>query len=153
MEHFVIIVNGWKPLTITTKHSILDAAAALDPPLGILLNSAAFSFLKCHLVPIIRLVLKNHITHYIKSVRIRSYSGSTFPAFGLNKGRYSVSLRIRSECGEIRSGRALNTDTFHAVSFLILTHLSCFIWVQSLIICLVFEFQPAKTYYLQKTRS
>ena len=32
MERFVIIVNGWKPLTITTKRSILDVAAALDPP-------------------------------------------------------------------------------------------------------------------------
>ena len=31
MEHFVIIVNGWKPLTIITKRSILDVAAALDP--------------------------------------------------------------------------------------------------------------------------
>ena len=34
MECFVIIVNGWKPLTTITKHSILDVAAALDPPLG-----------------------------------------------------------------------------------------------------------------------
>ena len=33
MECFVIIVNGWKPLTIITKHSILFVAAALDPPL------------------------------------------------------------------------------------------------------------------------
>ena len=33
MERFVIIVNGWKPLTIITKHSILDVAAVLDPPL------------------------------------------------------------------------------------------------------------------------
>ena len=33
MEHFVIIVNGWKPLTIITKSSILDAAAVLDPPM------------------------------------------------------------------------------------------------------------------------
>ena len=33
MECFVIIVNGFKPLTIITKHFILDAAAALDPPL------------------------------------------------------------------------------------------------------------------------
>ena len=33
MEHFVIIVNGWKPLTIITKRSILDVVAALDPPL------------------------------------------------------------------------------------------------------------------------
>ena len=35
MERFVIIVNGFQPLTIITKRSILDAAAALDPPLGI----------------------------------------------------------------------------------------------------------------------
>ena len=33
MERFVIIVNGWKPLTIMTKRSILDVAAFLDPPL------------------------------------------------------------------------------------------------------------------------
>ena len=33
MEHFVIIVNGWKPLTIVTKRSIPDVAAVLDPPL------------------------------------------------------------------------------------------------------------------------
>ena len=33
MERFVIIVNGWKPLTIITKRSILDVAAALYPPL------------------------------------------------------------------------------------------------------------------------
>ena len=33
MERFVIIVNGWKPLTNITKRSILDVAAALDPPL------------------------------------------------------------------------------------------------------------------------
>ena len=34
MEHFVIIVNGSKTLTIITKSSILDVAAVLDPPLG-----------------------------------------------------------------------------------------------------------------------
>ena len=33
MERFVIIVNGWKSLTVITKCSILDVAAALDPPL------------------------------------------------------------------------------------------------------------------------
>ena len=33
MERFVIIVNGFQPLTIITKHFILDVAAALDPPL------------------------------------------------------------------------------------------------------------------------
>ena len=38
MECFVIIVNGFQPLTIITKHSILDVAAALDPPLGTLVQ-------------------------------------------------------------------------------------------------------------------
>ena len=33
MERFVRIVNGFQPLTIITKRSILDVAAALDPPL------------------------------------------------------------------------------------------------------------------------
>ena len=32
-EGFVIIVNDFQPLTIITKHSILDVAAALDPSL------------------------------------------------------------------------------------------------------------------------
>ena len=31
IERFMIIVNGWKPLTSITKRSILDFAAALDP--------------------------------------------------------------------------------------------------------------------------
>ena len=31
MERFVIIVNGFQSLTIITKRSILEAAAALDP--------------------------------------------------------------------------------------------------------------------------
>ena len=30
MEHFVIIVNGWEPLTIITKSSILNVEAVLD---------------------------------------------------------------------------------------------------------------------------
>ena len=32
MERFVRIVNDFQPLTIITKRSILDVAAALDPP-------------------------------------------------------------------------------------------------------------------------
>ena len=35
MERFVIIVNGFQALIITTKRSILDVAAVLDPPLRI----------------------------------------------------------------------------------------------------------------------
>ena len=40
MERFVLIVNGWKPLTITTKCSILNVAAILDPHLILLLKSS-----------------------------------------------------------------------------------------------------------------
>ena len=55
------------------------------------------------------------VINLLKSVRIRSYSGPYFPAFGLNTERYSVSLRIQSECGKIRTRITPNTDTFHAV--------------------------------------
>ena len=53
--------------------------------------------------------------HCVKSVRIRSYSGPHFPAFGLNMERYSVSLRIQSEYGKMRTRTTPNTDTFYAV--------------------------------------
>ena len=33
MERFVILVNGFQPLTIITRRSILDVEAVLDPPL------------------------------------------------------------------------------------------------------------------------
>ena len=51
----------------------------------------------------------------VKSVRIRSYSGPHFPAFGLNTERYKVSLRIQSECGKIRTRITPNTDTVYPV--------------------------------------
>ena len=53
--------------------------------------------------------------HCVKSVRIWSYSGPHFPAFGLNMVRYIVSLRIQSECGNMRTRMTPNTDIFHAV--------------------------------------
>ena len=53
--------------------------------------------------------------HCVKGVRIWCFSGPFFPAFGLNTERYEVSLRIESECGKIRTRKASNTDTFHAV--------------------------------------
>ena len=43
------------------------------------------------------------------------FSGSSFPAFRLNTGKYSVSLRIQFKCGEIRTRKTPNTGTFHAV--------------------------------------
>ena len=57
----------------------------------------------------------NESMHCLKSVRIRSYSGPYFPAFGLNTERYSVSLRTQSECGKIWTRITPNADTFYAV--------------------------------------
>ena len=44
MEHFVIIVNGWKPLIIITRRSILDDAAVLDPLLNVADTSTNLSW-------------------------------------------------------------------------------------------------------------
>ena len=64
----------------------------------------------------------SHITpvHCTKNVRIRSYSGPHFPAFGLNTESYSVSLRIHSECGKMTTRITPNTDTFHAMVMMII---------------------------------
>ena len=53
------------------------------------------------------------VYHCIKSVRIRSFSGLHFPTFGLNTGRYSISLRIQSKCGKMRTRKTPNMDSFH----------------------------------------
>ena len=37
------------------------------------------------------------LSHFVKSVLIRSFFGPYFPAFGANTERYRVSLRIQSE--------------------------------------------------------
>ena len=47
--------------------------------------------------------------HCVKSTRIRNFSGPYFPT-----ETYSVSLRIHSECGKIRTRKTPNTDTFYA---------------------------------------
>ena len=55
--------------------------------------------------------------HCVKSVRIRSFSGPYFPAFGLSTGLNTerVSLRTQSECRKLRTRKTLNTETFQAV--------------------------------------
>ena len=56
----------------------------------------------------------------VKSVRIRSFSGPHFPAFGLNTERYGVygvSLRIQSKFGKMRTRKTPKTGTFHEVLF------------------------------------
>ena len=44
IEHFVIIVKEWKPLTVITKSSVLDVVAVLDPALRISLLAKIISF-------------------------------------------------------------------------------------------------------------
>ena len=63
--------------------------------------------------------------HCKKSVRIRSYSGPYFSAFGLNTEIYSISLRIQSECGRMRTRITPDTDTFYAVMVDFLPLLFC----------------------------
>ena len=46
IERFVTIVNGFQPLTIVTKRSILDVAAVPDPPLILMEKTEFFTFLK-----------------------------------------------------------------------------------------------------------
>ena len=55
----------------------------------------------------------SNVYHCVKSVRIRSYSGSHFLAFGLNTERYFVSLHIQSELEKMRTRIIPNKDTFH----------------------------------------
>ena len=62
------------------------------------------------------LISFHHISREcIKSVCIRSYSSPYFPVFGLNTERCSVSLRIQSERGKIRTRIIPNTATVYAV--------------------------------------
>ena len=68
----------------------------------------------------------NEKAQCVKNIRIRCYSCLHFPAFGLNTERYrlykyrdteySVSLRIQSDCGEMRTRITPNTDIFYAVT-------------------------------------
>ena len=73
-------------------------------------------------------------THCLKIVRIRSYSGPHFPAFGLNTERYRVSLCTQFECGKMRTRITPNTDTSYAVTAIIGTKITLLI-VFSVIPC------------------
>ena len=56
----------------------------------------------------------------VKSVRIRSFSCLYCPAIGSKTEIYWVNLRIHSECGEIRTRKTPDTDTFYTV-FIVLS--------------------------------
>ena len=69
----------------------------------------------------LRYMIKGNTDHCVKSVRIRSYSGPHFPAFGLNTDGYGVSFRIQSECGKMWTRITPNTNTFNAVDVLMIS--------------------------------
>ena len=77
--------------------------------------------------------------HCVTSVRIRSYSGQCFPAFGLNTYRYSASLRIQSDFGKIRTKITPNTDNFYAVLIALVFKDQCkLLWISPLLIPEIF---------------
>ena len=51
------------------------------------------------------------IKHFLKSVRIWSFSGPYFPAFGLTTEIYRLSFRIQSKYRKIKTRKTLGTDT------------------------------------------
>ena len=55
------------------------------------------------------------INHCVKNVRVRSFFDPHFPVFGLNTERYSVSLCVQTEYGNMRTRITQNTYTFNAV--------------------------------------
>ena len=66
----------------------------------------------------------------MKSVRIRSFFGPHFPAFGLNMDRYYVSLRIQSECGKNSEYRHFLSSEGCALSKCC-TFSNHFIWIKT----------------------
>ena len=60
-----------------------------------------------------------YLKHYPKSIRVRSFSGPYFPAFGC----YSVNLRILSECRKIWTRKTSNIDTFHTAKLSTMTNI------------------------------
>ena len=72
MELFVIIVNGFQPLTIITKCHILDVAVVLDPPLQtlkrlqqrVICNNKCYSF-RFTLFSIAIFFIKSNFAHFL----------------------------------------------------------------------------------------
>ena len=59
MERFVIIVNGFQPLTLITKGFIMDVAAVLDPPLMFQHNKSSTDILNELMLANLVLLLSN----------------------------------------------------------------------------------------------
>ena len=67
----MIIVNGFQPLTIITKYSILDVAAVLDLPLGALVVNGFIVLVKVLIENFLNIVTMVYLrTNIIHSYRL-----------------------------------------------------------------------------------
>ena len=115
LQNFRDCGGPWRLLHLGffTNHLKFNSIPALDHPQQKLQPiTIRFFNVNCNLEVFVSLI---YLLHCVKRVRIRSYSRFYFPAFGLNTERYSVSLRIESECVKIRIRVTPNTNTFNAV--------------------------------------
>ena len=99
MECFVIIVNGFQPLTVITKRSILDVAAVLDQPLIWWWNS----YVPTDLPSANKLVSKNQWANesysrssFTKSIQKEGWYYTFVPSLGLGLGLRLSFTRISS---------------------------------------------------------
>ena len=80
------------------------------------------------------------------------FSGPYFPVFGLNTKRYSVSLRIQSECGKIRTRKNSVFRHFTQCEYLICSLLMVFYFLYKLIV-LAFSMFAQVISFVQITRA
>ena len=76
-----------------------------------------FMFIYCiiNIIKQIQIVVDlTQILHCVKGVHTQSFFGPYFPVFGLNTERYSVSLRILSECRKMRNRTTPNRKIFRS---------------------------------------
>ena len=82
-----------------------------------------------------------NVDHCLRSVRIQSFSGPYFPAFGLNTERYSL-------CGKIRTSKNPNTDTFSGSKYYVSSEYS--VHAQQCIYQFFFTFRPQPSKFFSK---
>ena len=107
VELFVVIINGWKPLTIIRKSSTLDFAALLDPPLRWCLQNCQNYYILLLIVIISELDLNLIFFEY--RVTSLSYSPNL-----LKKSRntdYRLGTGVLAEIQNFRSTRYLARNT------------------------------------------
>ena len=91
----------------------LDGLEYLD---SFVIEENDLGFLQCVLLPVVwSFLISLGNFHFVKIVRIPSYSCPYFTTFGLNTERYGVCLRVQSECGKIRTRITPNTYTIYSV--------------------------------------